>query len=847
MATEQLESSAAQDLSQVPADSELFAGEIHKELSMSQAFVAGNQQPPSENQVFAGDEDLYSRLAGIASDTGTLPAPAPRKSRKTAKLQKMLVVAIAVVAAMLVYPLLKSKSITPRLSPEAAGPAEPILEIETAVSTQPTSSETPWLQAEPSPEIQQVRALSVNIAEKLYKQKQYAAALNTYKQLLQNTTDPQQQALHDFIKLRIALCSSKTASVDQTKPLFRLLTQSRCPLVALLANYQLSLIELQQRQFLNARTKAYQALCLVSAADFNRDFAQSLLANCHFIVAQSLTSKVLALSNADQDLPSSMWPSRYLLSDPFTDLAQAALLSILNTGFEKIDKAAFRPQIRAFQQPGDLLRWSAICLRAPIEEVLARFTADIDLHLQWAPAAPDDTTEQTNSARQRPVTLYMADTTSQQAIAAAAGAAGLMIRLEDKDLTVFDPANYTSLDQQIALLSRQALASWQRFVLTFYNDKRIGTAHFALALLNTQRNEIPQAIAEYKLVASRFSKSAVAPAALLKSSKLKADLHDYLGAREDLKQLIEQYPDCELADDACLYLADATQKASLWTQAAKAYGKVYNLGFSSASRTAAALGAGKCRFYEKNHQEAVKWLNRYLELADDYTCNDAFVAYSLLGQAHLALGNLQHAREALQNALNAKYTRDQYAQTVCALARANIEQDNFIEALEALDGANTQQLSLPELMKILLLKSVVFRKMGLVNKAVMVLSDRAEYIDDPQLKTEAFLELARCYAADGRLEDAADTLTEILLFAQQQDVVQTVALELAGVYFQLGRNSEVISICRRILHSEPSEQLKQQTFELMAKAHNSQNNYEHAALALLGQWQLPDKEPVIEN
>jgi len=845
MATEQLESLPAQDLSQVPADSELFAGEIHKELSMSDAFVAGNQQPPTENQVFAGDEDFYSKLAGFASDTDTLSAP--RKSYKTAsKLQKMLVVAIAVVAAMLVYPLLKSKTTTPVPSPEATSPAEPIPEIETAVSTQPTSSETPWLQAEPSPEIQQARALSVNIAEKLYKQKQYTAALDTYKQLLQNTADPHQQALHDFIKLRLALCSSKTASVDQTAPLFRLLTQSRCPLVALLANYQLSLIELQQRQFLNAQTKAYQALCLVSAADFNRDFAQSLLVNCHFIVAQSLTSKVLALSNADQDLPRSMWPL-HLLPDAFTDLTQATLLPILNTGFEKIDKAAFIPQIRAFQQGGDLLRWSAICLRAPIEEVLARFTADIDLHLQWAPAAPDDTTEQTDSARQRPVTLYMTDTTSQQAIAAAAGAAGLMIQLEDKDLTVFDPANYTSLNQQIALLSRQALASWQRFVLTFYNDKRIGTAHFALALLHTQRNEIPQAIAEYKLVANRFSKSPMAPAALLESSKLKADLHDYLGAREDLKQLVEQYPDCELADDACLYLADATQKASLYSQAAKAYGKVYNLGFSSASRTAAALGAGQCFFDERNYRQAVKWLDRYFQLADDHEGTDTFAAYSMLGQAHLALGNLQNACQALRNALNAKVVRDQYAETVCALARANIEQDNFIEALEDLDSANTQQLSLPELMKILLLKSVVFRKMGLVNKAVTILSDRAEYLDDPRLKTEVFLELARCYAADGRLEDAADTLTEILLFAQRQDVVQTVALELAGVYFQLGRNYEVISICRRTLHSQPSEQLKQQALELMAKAHNSENNYEHAALALLGKWQLPDKKGVTEN
>lgn len=846
MATEQLENITGRDLSQVPADSELFAGEIHRELSMSEAFVAGNQQSPSENEFFAGDEDFYRQLAGFAADTGTGPAPQPGY-KTSSKLQKFLVVAIAVIAAMLLYPLLRTKSTTPKPRPMPTGQVKPTPAIETAAGDQAAPSETAWLQAKPSPEIQQAQALSLNIAEQLYKQKQYTAALDTYKQLLQNTADPQQEAVRDFIKLRIAFCSSRTASVEQTAPLFRLLTQSRCPLVCLLANYQLSLIELEQKQFLNAQTKAYQTLCLIAAADFSRDFAQALLVNCHFIAAQSLTSNVLALSNADQDLPQSMWSLQYQLPDPFADLTQDDILPILNTGFEKLNNAAFRPQIRAFQQPGDLLRWSAICLRSPIEEVLARLTADIDLDLQWALGVSADTSQQTDSARQRPVTLYMTDTTSQQAIAAAAGAAGLLTLLENKNITVLDPANYTSLNQQIALLGQQALTLWQRFTLTFYNDTRIDTAHFAVALLHTQRNEIAQAIAEYNLVANRFSKSALAPVALLNSGKLKTDLRDYLGAREDLKQLVEQYPDSELADNACLYLADATQKASLWPQAVKAYGKVYNLGFSSVSKTAAALGAGQCCFNEKNYEEAVKWLDRYLELLDDHTSTDAFTAYSLLGQAHLALGNLEHACSALRNALQAKVSRDGYAETVCSLARAHIGQDNLIEALDALEGATVDQMSLPELMRILLLKSVVFRRMGLVNKAVTTLSDRAEYIDDPKLKTEVFLELARCYAAEGRFEDAADTLTEILLFAQQEPVVQTVALELAGVYFQLGRNPEVLSICRRVLQSDPAEQLKQQALELMAKAYDGQNNYEHAALALLGKWDPGRKQPVTEN
>ena len=62
-------------------------------------------------------------------------------------------------------------------------------------------------------------------------------------------------------------------------------------------------------------------------------------------------------------------------------------------------------------------------------------------------------------------------------------------------------------------------------------------------LLQTLTEQKNDAIAEYKLVANRFSQISSAPYALMNSSQLKAEIHDYQGAREDLKQLIQQYPD----------------------------------------------------------------------------------------------------------------------------------------------------------------------------------------------------------------------------------------------------------------------------------------------------------------
>ena len=46
-------------------------------------------------------------------------------------------------------------------------------------------------------------------------------------------------------------------------------------------------------------------------------------------------------------------------------------------------------------------------------------------------------------------------------------------------------------------------------------SKRLANAHFALGLLQAIRDRIPESIAEYKLVANRFSKASLAPCALL--------------------------------------------------------------------------------------------------------------------------------------------------------------------------------------------------------------------------------------------------------------------------------------------------------------------------------------------
>jgi tetratricopeptide (TPR) repeat protein len=327
--------------------------------------------------------------------------------------------------------------------------------------------------------------------------------------------------------------------------------------------------------------------------------------------------------------------------------------------------------------------------------------------------------------------------------------------------------------------------------------------------------------------------------ALLNSSKLKNSLLDYSGARQDLKQLVEQYPDTEIAGKAYLCLADATAKAGLVAEAIRLYGKVYNLSLSAESEIAAAFGAGKCSYEIKDYDSTTKWLTRYITLDGDNQNKDLYSAYFLLGKNYLALGNSKAACDAFQYALQggpSQLDREEYIETVSALVEGYMQQGHFVQALDILEDIHSVVLSQQESIAILLLKSKVLRAMGLVDKAIAILGDRAEFISDPQLKAKVSLELADCYVNKENFELARKKLAEILIVIESGPLAHEIAIKLAAVCLKLGQDSQAVSVCLQLLDLEPPEQIKQKALELLATVYNQQKDYDRAALALLGKW-----------
>jgi len=802
------------------------------------------------------------------------------------------------------------------------------------------------------------QASSLQSAETFYQQKDFNKAYAVYNQLRQNLTASSrgplestvpEELLRDFLLLKMALCMKNVGDAEQADRLFRAVSKNRSSVIKITAYYHNSIDLMQKKQYLKARTKAYQTLALIDAIDWpspsgkgstvrrprsvphgaadnlNNDLSWRLVRDCQFIAAECLTQEILSLCDADKALPPDLWPHS-LEFDPFVNLTEVQLLSLLSSGSKQLNKALLAPQIqsvawasspRILGQDGQatpasrsqtrdegrvtsdvdhpssifhrhstssvepsfaLARWEVSCCGASVEELLERFAANANLDISWAyesagqPSgdAPRQSTAETAVMRNEAVNLYMSAATAQQLVTTSAGCTGLLARFDNEGIIkICNPFHYTSLSEHKALLIEQAISLWQKYLLTFGDDESAPNAHFALGLLQAHQGQPIDAIAEYKLTANRYPRTSLAPFALLYSSKLKIDLRDYLGAREDLKQLIEQYPNSEPSDLACLHLADATMKAGLLQEAARLYRKVYYLGRSLESQRVSALGAGRCFYEEKDYENAAKWLTRYINTSDPPKAGKSqefCLAYFHLGKANLALGKYQQAINTFQHALMGQILTKEYVEIVSALVEVYVQQRDFVGALKILENARYRQLSQTESIEISLLKASVLRSMGLVDKALALLGDVVQYLPNSWLKAKVSFEQAKCSIAKGDLQAARKRLAEVLVFVEPGPLAHEVRYELADVCFKLGDNAQAIFICSQLLarakpgstelaevwtsSSLPSAgeleaATKQKALDLLAKAYTEEKNYEKAALALLSQW--PGQNPARSN
>jgi tetratricopeptide (TPR) repeat protein len=842
----------------------------------------GQPQTPPDGDLFGRPMaeqpaygDIFSSLTHFASEPEP-PAPAPvtpiplRSMRPSLHLnrlsnaQKILGLAILVTATGLAYTLVArwghedQTGGTPQQEQRAELPAilgqpatpSPTPRQQLPLQQSPQGAwdsrrETPRLGtssagqpeladlAEPS--IPSPEPLSLQLATKLYQNREYEHAFVAYDKLHRrlSATD-ENQPLRDFLLLRMALCSNKSGDATQADNLFRTVSLSRLPILRALARYYQGTMLIERKRHLEAAARAYQTIGLIGVAEIDDKWVQAVQQQCWFLVCEAVSRNLLSLSDADAGLPSDLL-GRHPDIDPFVDMEEAQLRVFLASGSEKLDEAALSPQIRSATGKDAKGRWSIVCNGASIEELLARFASNAGLNVRWMDKGQTAPAEE--NVRKRPVYLYLTSVTAQQAISVAAGGVGLVARLDDSasNIDVLDPTSYSSLADHTKLLAEESISLWQRFLLTADSDQRTPNGHFTLGLLQTVRGQLDEAIGEFKLVANRFPKHRLAPHALLESGKLKVRLRDYVGAHADLKQLVEVYPETDLADTACLHLADATMKAGLFEEAGGLYRKVYNLGLSTESQTGSSLGAGRCAYEMGDYEQTTQWLNRYVSLVRDQNQPEFHAACLLLGKAFLALHKPQQAHAALNLALKGDLSRQQYVETVGVLVKAYIEQGLLLEALQTIEGTSGWQLSQQESIELLLLRVQVLRSIGLTDKAISLLQEKGQFLLNAELKGRVALELAACWISNGDVESARKTLSDAFAMAGPGPQAQQIGRELARACLRLGQIGQAISVCSQLLEYATAAD-KPAVLDLLTEAYRKQGQYDRAMAVMLNQY-----------
>lgn len=101
-----------------------------------------------------------------------------------------------------------------------------------------------------------------------------------------------------------------------------------------------------------------------------------------------------------------------------------------------------------------------------------------------------------------------------------------------------------------------AISAFQEFLKKFPASVHVPNAHFAMGSVYFALKDYKNALANYQLLAGKYSFSPKTPDAMLSIADCQQRLNDTTAAKKTLKQITVKYPDSETADEAKKRLAN---------------------------------------------------------------------------------------------------------------------------------------------------------------------------------------------------------------------------------------------------------------------------------------------------
>jgi len=381
------------------------------------------------------------------------------------------------------------------------------------------------------------------------------------------------------------------------------------------------------------------------------------------------------------------------------------------------------------------------------------------------------------------------------------------------------------------MLREEAISVWRRLFLRAPQAQWVAEGHFAVALLEECSGEIIEAINEYRLIARRYRKSHVTPRALLRNARLLMQLGDFTGAKAELTCLLDRYPRCEASAEAYAALGKATMEAGHVARAAQIFRKLYFLNLSPSSRRVACFHAAKCFYRQRDYQEAMKWIDRYIAAASRSKDEGLAEAYLLRGRACAAAGMATQAVSAFAAAVAKGLEPVHQVDAYLALAETFWKMGKVAKAAGALSMAGEGKTQ-EQKYQVLRLAAKIYRGMGLPEKAAKCLRVGLSAISDPDKRARLGVELSRCYREAGQLAASYEALTAALPSLPVGGRANEAAFELAEVCLELGKARQAIALAKGVLGLTTDDAQRRRAERILTAGYLATSRYDTAAAAL---------------
>ncbi|MHC4951265.1 MAG: tetratricopeptide repeat protein, partial [Planctomycetota bacterium] len=172
-----------------------------------------------------------------------------------------------------------------------------------------------------------------------------------------------------------------------------------------------------------------------------------------------------------------------------------------------------------------------------------------------------------------------------------------------------------------------------------------------------------------------------------------------------MNELLIRYPDCMVADEALLNLAETTRISGLYQEAAKFYEQIFRLNINDESRRTALLGLGQCAFESEDHQASVKWFSQAIQTISNISDDRLGPAYLMAGRSFIELKQYDKAAAAFRMALGGLLDRHEYVQVVLELVQAECLRENYLQGLTILESIPEENLNQEDACQVLIAKT----------------------------------------------------------------------------------------------------------------------------------------------